>query len=58
LVYIDGIPSGRTPAKNVTLTPGNHTVHLVNDDAGLELTFQVTITAGELTTVRKNLADP
>ena len=46
-ITIDGQPWGSTPVAKVPLASGTHTVRLVNEDAGKDVTKKVTITSGE-----------
>jgi len=51
-VAIDGQPYGSTPLFKIKLTPGRHQVTLVNEQAGVNTTRTVTVTAGK--TLKKN----
>ncbi len=46
-ISIDGQPWGSTPVAKVPLSAGAHTVRLVNEDAGKDVTKKITVKNGE-----------
>ena len=55
-VTIDGEPYGPSPLFKTKLTPGPHTVRLVNEQSGIDVTKTVTIRPGESEKVSWELA--
>jgi hypothetical protein len=51
MVYVDGEPIHATPLAHHALDPGVRRVRLVNDEAGIDDSFDVTIRAGQSTRV-------
>jgi len=46
-IWIDGQAHGSTPLFKKTLSAGKHTVRLVNEGAGIDVTKQITVAPGE-----------
>lgn len=46
-VALDGKPLGQTPKVKVPVTPGTHTIMLINTEEGLKKSVSVTVKAGE-----------
>jgi hypothetical protein len=46
-VFIDGKPAGTTPILGVSLSPGEHSVRLVNNTFHMRKTFDIVVNAGE-----------
>lgn len=55
-VYVDGKKVGNTPLVKLGLSPGKHTVKLVNENHGIEETLKVKILKGEDTKIVRNLS--
>jgi hypothetical protein len=53
-VVIDGKGVGRTPLGSVTLSPGPHTIELINDKVGKHETVRVDIKAGENPAIKRH----
>lgn len=51
-VFIDGKQVDTTPLFNHALSPGVHSIRVVNDATGVDETRKVTVTSGETTSVR------
>lgn len=51
-VFIDGAPAGSTPLFKYKLSPGKHTILLVNEGAGIRVTKSVTVQPGK--NIKKN----
>ena len=49
-IHVDGRLVGNTPQMSLRLSPGRHTVLLVNPEFGLRKTFTVQIRRGAVTT--------
>jgi hypothetical protein len=57
-VYVDGRLIGNTPQMNVALSPGSHSVKLVNPQLSMSKTFKVKIQNGKVTTKIVELMEP
>jgi hypothetical protein len=55
-VHVDGRLVGNTPQMSLRLSPGRHTVLLVNPDFGLRKQFPVQIKRGQVVTKIVDLA--
>jgi serine/threonine-protein kinase len=49
-VYVDGRLIGNTPQMNVPLSPGSHSLKLVNPQLGMSKTLKIKIQNGQVTT--------
>jgi eukaryotic-like serine/threonine-protein kinase len=49
-VYVDGRMVGNTPQMGLPLSPGSHSIRLVNQQMGLSKTFSVSIKPGQMVT--------
>lgn len=47
MISTDGKPVGATPKLNVELTPGRHELHLVNQDAGIDVRKTIRVRKGK-----------
>jgi hypothetical protein len=56
-VALDGKPLGQTPKVKVSVTPGAHTIMLINTEEGLKKTVPVNVKAGETKLVIVKLRD-
>jgi serine/threonine-protein kinase len=56
-VYVDGRLVGNTPQMGLPLSPGNHSIRLVNAQMGLTKTFSVAIKGGQMVTKVVNLVE-
>ncbi|MEW5853698.1 MAG: serine/threonine-protein kinase [Myxococcota bacterium] len=55
-VFIDGKPTGEeTPLLDLPVTPGKHTIGLINADEGLNTSFPVEVEAGKNQVINKKL---
>jgi hypothetical protein len=57
-VYVDGRLIGNTPQMNLALSPGSHSIKLVNPQLGMSKTFKVKIQNGKVTTKIVELMEP
>lgn len=46
-VFVDGQLIGNTPQREISLSPGQHTVRLTNAEFGMSKAFNVKVDAGE-----------
>ncbi|HKP61234.1 MAG TPA: PEGA domain-containing protein [Polyangiales bacterium] len=56
-VYVDGRLVGNTPQMGLPLSPGNHSIRLVNAQMGLTKTFSVSVKTGQMVTKVVNLVE-
>jgi hypothetical protein len=56
-VFVDGKLVGNTPQMGLPLSPGNHSVRLVNAQMGLTKTFSVSVKGGQMVTKVVNLVE-
>lgn len=56
-VYVDGRMVGNTPQMGLSLSPGSHSIRLVNQQMGLSKTFSVSIKPGQMVTKIVDLVD-
>jgi len=55
-ILVDGVDTGRfTPATNLEVKPGKHTIKLINDDSGLAAVFTVNLKPGQTQKIFKEL---
>jgi PEGA domain len=56
-VFVDGRLVGNTPQMGLPLSPGNHSIRLVNAQMGLTKTFSVSVKTGQMVTKVVNLVE-
>lgn len=56
-VYVDGRLVGNTPQMGLPLSPGNHSIRLVNAQMNLTKTFSVSVKGGQMVTKVVNLVE-
>jgi hypothetical protein len=56
-VYVDGKLVGNTPQMGLPLSPGSHSIRLVNAQMGLTKTFSVSVKQGQMVTKVVNLVE-
>jgi hypothetical protein len=54
-VFVDGQLAGTTPFEPISVSPGHHSVRLVNDEIHAERTMTVEIKSGETATLKAKL---